>query len=342
MDEFSKLTSEARKPYFEKAAGDSALSIQVLEKDFWVCWTLKTLFSMPDIGEYLIFKGGTSLSKVFGVIERFSEDLDISIDRKRLGFADAKDPEHAHGSKQQQRLIEELGTKCREFVKNEILEHLRKDLVISLGTAHGWTMEIDEADPDRQTLLFSYPSGAEGKDRYIRPSVKIELGARSDHWPAHVHKIRPYLDRYLPDVLKNPAVDVKTLDAERTFWEKATILHMYAHWPEGKPVTRGQSRHYYDLSCLLRSKYKDEALKKTDLLKRVSEHKGIYFRAAWAKYDQAVLATLRLIPDARVRDEMKKDYAQMKEMFFAEPPTWDEVMTLIQEFETTLNKTKVE
>lgn len=108
MDDFGKLPSKERNPYFELAARQLNLSDLMIEKDFWVCWTLKRLFSLPNVGTSLIFKGGTSLSKIFNVIERFSEDIDISVDRKHLGFSDDQDPEKASTSKRQQLLIEQL------------------------------------------------------------------------------------------------------------------------------------------------------------------------------------------------------------------------------------------
>jgi hypothetical protein len=308
VDEFAKLASAERRPYFEAAATASGFPLQIIEKDFWVCWTLKRLFALPEVGGHLVFKGGTSLSKAFGVIERFSEDIDISIDRAWLGFTGAKDPEKAPSAKQQQRLIEELAATCRKFVQTEMLATLEKSFGSDLERKKGWVLRIDERDPDGQTLLFDYPTAERQSAGYIQMSVKIELGARSDHWPAHVSPIRPYLDVHVPRVLKQPSVNVNTLDAIRTFWEKATILHMYAHLPEGKPVAPGQSRHYYDLYLLLSTRYRNEALEQMDLLKRVSEHKRIYFRAAWANYEEAAQGRLKLVPSRATQDEMKRDY----------------------------------
>lgn len=335
MDNFSTLSVEDRKNYFEVAARQIGIGEQIVEKDFWVCWTLKRLFSLQPLAESLIFKGGTSLSKVFNVIERFSEDVDISVNRKVLGFVDLQDPEQAKSTKQQTILIEKLSDACRAFVRNTIQVGFEKDVERLLGSKD-WTVKPDPADKDGQTLLFYYPS-VFNLDGYIRGMVRIEIGARSDHWPVHVHPVRPYVADRFSDVFKEPNANVRVLDAARTFWEKATILHKYAHLPEAKQVTARQSRHYYDFYRLLGSPYKQEALSNLELLKRVSIHKQIYFRAAWAKYEEAVPGTLKLIPSQRVSDAMMSDYSQMGDMFFGSQPSWETILETIRNFETEIN-----
>ncbi len=338
MDNFCKLTPADIKPYFETAAIAAGFPIGIIEKDFWVCWTLRRLFSLPDIGPHLIFKGGTTLSKVYAVIERFSEDIDISIDRTTFGFIGDKDPEMAGSGKKQQQLIEELVDACRKFVQTRLLENLRSAMGGTLGRTSGWDLVTDEDDSDGQTLLFHYPAVDGSPGGYIRPSVKIEMGARSDNWPAHRQAVTPYLATHLPGLVKDTAVDVKVLDAARTFWEKATILHMYAHWPEGRAVTARQSRHYYDLFRLILSPHKAEALAQPELLKRVAEHKRIYFRAGWAKYHEALPGSLRLVPTPVVEGEMQRDYTQMQEMIFGEPPAWGDIMAAIRDLEIEVNR----
>ncbi len=337
MDEFGKRAAADRAPFFIRAAEKLNMSPQIVEKDFWVCWTLGRLFSLPEVGPTLVFKGGTSLSKVYGVIERFSEDVDLSVDKTVLGFTGAKEPEKASSSNQQQKLIEQLAKTCLEFVQTRLVKTLQKDFASRLAKADAWSLEIDPLDPDGQTLLFRYPSSVKGQG-YINEFVKIEMGARSDHWPIHVNEVHSYLADVLPGVLKQPSANVKVLNAARTFWEKATILHMYANLPHGKKIALRQSRHYYDFYRLLLSKHKNEALVDLPLLKRVAEHKRIYFRAAWAKYEEAAPGTLKLMPDDRVLTEMKRDYSQMKEMFFGIQPDWQDVIAGIDRFQKEFNR----
>ena len=339
MDNFTKLPSQERKLYFEAAADNSGLEEHIIEKDFWVCWTLKRLFTTPTLNDHLIFKGGTSLSKVFKVIERFSEDIDVSLSKELLGFTGNSDPEHASSSKQRIKRLEELSQACSTFVKNRLQEELNKSIEDALREQAGWNIEVDTEDKDGQTLLFHYPSITRSQTNYVRPIVRLEFGARSDHWPAHVCTVSPYLSEYVPQALQIPDISVKTLDATRTFWEKATILHSFAHYPEGKIPAKRQSRHYYDFCKLLRSKHKDQAVNDLPLLARVVEHKSIYFRAAWAKYENAKKGTLKVIPTLAIHDALQHDYEQMQEMFFQAPPSWKEIIGELRHFETEFNGT---
>lgn len=339
METILSLGKSERAAYFEKSAEIQSLSPQIIEKDFWVCWTLRELFTLPDIKEHLTFKGGTSLSKVFKVIERFSEDIDISIEKSYLGFVGEKDPETV-GAKKRNALLSELSDACRKFVGDSLIESLRKEIASKIPSGESWSLEIDPDDPDAQTILFTYPRSLSSASGYVRPIVKIEVGARSEHWPVSSQRVNSYLKEALPDLVQEEPVQLKVLDVERTFWEKATILHMYSHYPNEKHPPARQSRHYYDFVCLLRSTYKSKAAQDVDLLARVAEHKSIYFRAAWASYSTARKGTLKLIPDAKVFAEMEKDYEQMNEMFFKSPPSWSEIVAEITAFEADFNDLK--
>jgi len=338
VDKFALLTTDEKKPYFETAAANAGnISAYIMEKDFWVCWTLKRLFSIPSLKNHLIFKGGTSLSKVFKVIERFSEDIDVSISKEFLGFGGDNDPEKARGSNKIKAKIQELDEVCSIYVNNQLLADLQKEIETALGTANGWKLEPDPDDKDKQTILFLYPSIGAKNSGYIKPWVKIELGARSDHWPAHQYTLQPYLSLHIADALGSPDVKLMVMDAKRTFWEKATILHSYTHLPEGKTIGERQSRHLYDFYQLLQTKYAKEATSDLDLLARVATHKSIYFRAGWAKYEEATKGTLRLLPGREVQEFMRQDFEQMQEMIFGKIPTWKEILAAIKKFEDEFN-----
>ena len=338
MDDFAKLPAAERKPYFETAsANDGRMGEHIIEKDFWVCWTLKRLFVMKSLDGHLIFKGGTSLSKVFKVIERFSEDIDLSVSRELLGFSGDKAPEKAKSAKKRDQGIEDLSNACREFVLKKLHPELKRTIKATLGSPKDWKLEIDSSDGDGQTLLFEYPAASKPAGGYVVPVVKIEMGARSDHWPAHQHVVRPYLAEQVTGVLVAPDTLVKTLDASRTFWEKATILHSFAHYPDTKTPAARQSRHYYDLFKLLQTKHPGEAVADLGLLARVAEHKSVYFRAGWAKYEEAKRGTLKLMPGERLAGIMKRDYEQMQEMIFDVAHTWEDILAAIEEFETKFN-----
>jgi hypothetical protein len=336
MDRFLKLSQEDRIDTFSKAEVDIGLSEDIIEKDFWVCWTLKELFSIDEIKDNLTFKGGTSLSKIYKVIDRFSEDIDVSVERAYLGFKDDKDPANV-GTKQAKKLIDELGEACQEFVRGDLFNQLERIIKSKLGPK-GWKLEIDEDDNDGQTILFTYPKLTAKASDYIRPVVKIELGARSDHWPVSMQKISPYVAEILPAPLNQMDAEIKVLNIERTFWEKATILHKYAHYPENKTIPERQSRHFFDFYCLLNSDGKAKALANIDLLEKVAAHKNIYFKAAWANYLTAKKGSLKLIPEEKVMKAMEADYKAMSEMFAGEVPSWDEIINEIKKFQNEINK----
>ena len=205
MDTVLQLTSKQRVELFESAALKTGMDAVILEKDFWVCWTLKELFRLPTIGEHLIFKGGTSLSKVFKIIERFSEDIDVSIDRSFLGFGGANEPEAGASNKEKQRRIEALKAACQQKIAGELLPALEAAIKSKVRHDDTWSLHSDDDDPDKQTLLFDYPTSfAPDTTAYIRRAVKIEMGARADHWPSETKTITPYVAEQFPKGFREP------------------------------------------------------------------------------------------------------------------------------------------
>lgn len=252
MNKFVRLSAEERRLYFVQTAERMGFSPQIVEKDFWVCWILSELFALPEIGNTLIFKGGTSLSKAYRLIERFSEDVDVSIDRTTLNFNDDSDPEAKVSNKERRRRINRLKASCQRKVADDLQPALIKAIETSFGDAHGWSLTIDEDDLDHQTLIYTYPTSLPGMSgAYIRPAVKIEMGARSDHWPSEQVRIASYVAEHFPAAFQRPDFVAKVLAAERTFWEKATLLHAEYHRPPDKEIPIRLSRHYYDMSRLI-------------------------------------------------------------------------------------------
>jgi hypothetical protein len=335
MDRFLQIKKKDKEIAYRKASEETRLSEGIIEKDFWVCWTLKELFSIDEVKDNLTFKGGTSLSKIYKVIDRFSEDIDVSVERAYLGFKDDKDPAKV-GSKQAKKLIEELGQACQKFVREDLFDKLNEVIKEKLGT-EDWKLEIDEDDNDGQTILFTYPKLTTNVSNYIRPVVKIELGARSDHWPVSMQKITPFVAEILPAPLNQMDAEIRVLNIERTFWEKATILHKYAHYPESKTVPERQSRHFFDFYCLLNSDGKAKALANVELLEKVAAHKNIYFKAAWANYSTAKKGSLKLIAEEKIMKAMEADYKAMSEMLAGEVPSWIEIIRILKEFEDEFN-----
>ena len=345
MDGIARTNADERSELFSEAAAQRGdITPEVIEKDFWVCWTLKHVFDLGPTPAKLIFKGGTSLSKVYGVIERFSEDIDLSLSREDLGFTGERDPYQAASGKKQQALIEALVTRCEEAIAEELLPRLRERFAAVLGDEgsgeHPWNLSLDEGDA--QTVNFSYPpglrSGGTLPPSYVRPIVRLELGARSDHWPAEEHVIRSYAAEVFPASFEEPTCRVRTLSAERTFWEKVTILHAESHRPKDKPSGERLSRHYYDVAKLYQNDIGQRALARTDLLEAVVKHKRLFFRSGWANYDTAVLGSFRLVPPEERRASLETDYRVMREtMIFGESYSFDELLAVLAEVEARLN-----
>ena len=338
MDQFLRLPRDERNLYFVQTAERLRLSPQIVEKDFWVCWTLQALFALPGLGETLIFKGGPSLSKVYRIIVRFSEDIDVSIDRASLGFGGQADPEAAVSTKERQRRIDRLRDACQQEIVEAVRPAMDTVIAAACADAGDWSLVIDEDDPDRQTLLFAYPSRVPLASRpYIRPVVRIEMGARSDHWPSENASIAPYVAQQFPAAFPMPSFIAKVLKAERTFWEKATLLHAEHHRPPDKAMPPRLSRHYYDMSRLILSGVGVPAMRSLELLHRVVDHKKVFFRSGWARYDEAKRGSLRLLPLPQRAHALAADYDTMQEMFFGERPPFADVLCALGEWEQQFN-----
>ena len=339
MDDFVKLNPEERRLFFEGTATPRNLQAQIIEKDFWVSWTLKELFQLPAIGGHLIFKGGTSLSKVFKVIERFSEDIDVSIDRAFLGFGGANEPEAGASNKEKQRRIEALRTACQQKIATELLPALEAAIKSKVRQNEKWSLRSDDDEPDQQTLLFDYPTScATDATSYIRRVVKIEMGARADHWPCETKPVTPYVAEQFPKGFREGSCMVKVLSVDRTFWEKATILHAEFHRPADKAIPERFSRHYCDFYELIRKGVTKSAVVKLDLLARVAQHKNLFFKTSWARYGEATKGTLRIAPPEHRLKALREDYAKMQQMFFGEPPEFDKIIAALKQWESEFNQ----
>ena len=340
VDIFIKLPPAERQTYFQETAARLGVSAAIVEKDFWVCWTLQELFALPGVGSHLIFKGGTSLSKVYRLIDRFSEDIDVSIARDFLGFGGDQSPEAATGGKERQRRLERLMDAAKMKIAHELRPSLTRAFEAKLRGGEPWSLDLDP--DDSQSLLFRYPRTTVSRvgEAYVQPNVKIELGARSDDWPREIRAVTPYVAEQFPAAFTIPSCEVAVLEAERTFWEKATLLHSYCHCPLDKLIPPRLSRHYYDLALLIDHGIGIKAAARLDLLDRVVAHKTVFFRSGWANYERAKPGSLRLTPPNERREEWQKDYGRMSEMLFHEPPPFEEVLATITKFEHAFNRAR--
>jgi hypothetical protein len=337
MNKFTLLPAADRAAVLqETAARMGVASPAIIEKDFWVCWILGQIFT-AEVLPGPLFKGGTSLSKVYGIIARFSEDVDIVLDRHALGFEGDSDPINITGTNRRKRILEQLAAACSKTVQGSLRETLKNRFKSELGDA-GWSIMPDVADRDGQSLLFEYPAGLEprlyGTVGYIRPVVRLEFGCRGDVWPTEQRTIRAYVAEQFPDLFGWAECPVRVLRPERTFWEKVTLLHAVRH--SGKIPPR-LSRHYYDVSRMYRHDVGRQAFADPGLLEAVVKHKSVFFREAAARYDLAVPGTLKIVPGAELERAVRRDYREMQEMFLGEAPEFEAVLSDVREVEQRVN-----
>lgn len=338
MDKFVLLTDKDKRAYFEVAAADLNVMPQLIEKDFWVCWILKILFSLQEIGDHLTFKGGTSLSKCYNIIRRFSEDIDVSIERSFLSSIRSIEPDKEKSNKENQRRLKELQLVCQSKIDKIILPRLKQAITSVLSDKREWKIKLDPKDVDGQTVLFTFPHAMTSNvESYVKSTVKIEFGSRSDHWPIETLTVVPYIANVSAD-LNIQGTSMRVLAAERTFWEKVTILHMIYHYPAQKTVPLRMSRHYYDLFAMINSPIYKKAVENISLLKHVSEHKSLFFKANWAHYEKAKPGSLRLVPRDDQISQLKTDYRQMQQMFFEDPPSFENIIEKLRGVEKEINE----
>lgn len=343
MQEILKATREERAKYFNEATArsESIKNVIVIEKDFWVCWTLDQIFSNPKLSPHVIFKGGTSLSKCYNIIDRFSEDIDLTLSKKYIEITAENDPATITGTNQRSIRLEKLTEKVKHKITNDIkpllLEGFREN-ISSYFNDNEWQLETDEND--EQSLIFHYPSCFERKsDGYIQSSIKLEFGARADISPCETKAVTTYAQQLLPELFESSTkIQVTALAAKRTFWEKITLLHAEHYRDPKKPLPGRLFRHYYDIVMLDNNNVTNDALKDTALLSDVVRNKVIYFPSKWANYDEAKIGTLRLYPNKIFIDKLRQDHRRMAEMFFGTPPDFNEILSAIQKIETIINK----
>lgn len=338
MDEVARLASQDRSDLFRAAAEAKGVTIQIIEKDFWVCWVLRHLYTLDTLPAELLFKGGTSLSKVFGVVDRMSEDIDLVIDRAGLGFGGDHDPTVEDlGGKERERRIDRLKQAAAAFVGGPLADALRARFEAVLGVSDSWSLRADLTNLDNTLILFNYPS-IETASSYLRPMVQLELGARGDAWPATEGAVTPYAAELFPEPFREPTAHVRAITAERTFWEKVTILHALAHQGAEKARRAKPARHYHDVHRLWEHGLGRAAAGDHSLLADVVRHKTTFYRAPKARYDLAVPGSLRLVPGDDVVSAIRSDYAVMaEEMVFGTAPTLDEVLRVLEEIESAVN-----
>jgi Nucleotidyl transferase AbiEii toxin, Type IV TA system len=302
----------------------------VLEKDVWVCWVLQNLFAMPDRLP-MAFKGGTALSKVYNIIERFSEDCDITIDYR--GFS--KEINEDISKSALKKLSEELKQYVATYSKTVVKPYFEKVLAQPFP-AGSTSVEVSD---DGEKLWIHYPSVLdEPGQRYMAPNILIEFGGRNITEPNEQHIVRPYLADTLSNV-KFPEANVIVLSLARAFWEKATLIHVECNRKEPRVTANRLSRHWYDMACLAVHEKGKEAQLDRNLLADVIKYKKLFYNSSYANYDACLKSALRLVPEDILLDVLEQDFEQMLDsgMFYGKQTTFSKIIETIKLLEQSIN-----
>ena len=335
-----------RRDLFLATANRLGTAEQNAEKDFWVCWTLDALFNdLAAGGPRLLFKGGTSLSKGYGLIERFSEDIDITVFREDIGQpATVEELEGLSGKKRTARLGA-IRTACQEYIRGPLREQMEANLRRALDAAklpaNRGRVELDPDDADGQSLLLWYPTVTAAGNDYIRRAIKIESGAKSALDPHSPMTVRPFVADDLAG--RDLSVhNVTTVNPSRTFWDKVVILHGLRRWFERRDELRGGgqrvSRHYYDVSRLLAAEAGRDAANNLEMAQDCVRHAKMFFNRPDFDLASAIPGSFALSPHDAMTATLERDYEAMSGMIFGTVPPFSGLMTSIAEFEQQINR----
>ena len=334
------MPPERRALAFAQTAARLAASSVMVEKDFWVCWLLGLLFEDADLAPHLVFKGGTSLSKVYGVIDRFSEDIDLSMSPAFVG-ADEEQLQAMTSRTGREAALARMQVQCAERTRGFLMPRLEAHIAAQLGERNSgarWLRYEDDALSRSPVVHFEYPTAEATGFDYLKREVKLELGSLTDQRPTERHAVRPWVIDDFPAAFADWRCTVVALELPRTFWEKATILHAEHHRPEGHATPDRYARHYADMARLLQHAQAAAMLSDYALCARVVEWKSRMFARQWARYDLATPGTFRFLPAPHRTASLARDYAQMRAMFLAEPPGFDTVLARLEDAERRFNR----
>ena len=299
-----ELPPEKRSGFNNTAGINRGLPVEAIEKDWWITMALKALFG-ASFAENMVFKGGTSLSKGWNIIERFSEDIDLAIDRTLFGFGGELT------KKQIKYLRKESAKYIRETVLTELIEQLN-----ALGIDRQfYTLTIQDSEistNDPQIIILKYQSDYR-RSPYITDTINIEIGSRSMMEPTEPIMMRSIIAEEFPDTeFADIATPISTVIPQRTFLEKAFLLHEEFQKPSENIRVERMSRHLYDLERLMDTDFADRALNDTSLYQSIVEHRRKLTAISGIDYSTLLPDTINFVPPASVIDNWQDDYFAMQ------------------------------
>lgn len=324
-------TAERQRELLGLTSSRSGLPAGAIEKDWWVTLALKAIFQTPW-SDAMVFKGGTSLSKSWGLIDRFSEDIDLVLDRAVLGYP---------GDLSKTR-IKALRRDSCAFISGEFRKNLEEQFLAMGIPTELFSLTVKETtehDRDPQVLVLNYASVLD-KDPYLREAVLIEIGARSLREPAEQREVGSLIGQ----TLKNNAVagspfSILTVTPPRTFLEKIFLLHEEFSKAEEKVKSERMSRHLYDIERIMRTEYAEQALSDKDLYHSIIAHREKFNALRGLDYSRHQPATIRFLPSEKTLKDWENDYKAMREsMFYGESLSFSELMYRLHSLQERINK----
>ena len=329
MKKIALLEKSDREVLFTRTAEKMNMHPSIVEKDFWVCFMLDHLFHDCEYKDVFVFKGGTSLSKSYHVIERFSEDIDLILDWRKL--TENTNPWDERSKTKQDLYNKTINSNAADFYREELVPTLNKELSEKLG--EGKWVAVDEYDP----MVVNFYYLKDFNNDYIVPVVRLEIGPLAEWMPSHKTTIEPFVAEKYPDIFEQRTTEVLTIDVERTFWEKLTILHKMANFPQDKILPRRYARHLYDVYCMTNSSVKAHAFARKELLEKDVIFKQKFYYAKSAHYETATLKDISLIPASHIMDAVKQDYFAMKNMIYGEYPEFEDIIEQLKKLENEVH-----
>lgn len=321
---YTDLSADEQREVIQRVQAENRLQLQIIEKDWWVTAVLRALFSLP-YSEHISFKGGTNLSKCWNLIERFSEDADIAIDREYLGFG---------GTLSKTQISDKLRRAACSFVRETLQYDLAEKLIENGVSADKFKVNVNitpVTTTDPEIIEVEYQS-AFNTLPYIRSKVIIEVSGRSMNEPVVSVGVTSFID----DVFTNapfaePKFDVRAVVPERTFLEKVFLLHEEFSKPSGMIRTERMSRHLYDIAQMMDTPIVERALLDENLYKTVIDHRRMFIGLKGFDYSTLLPQTLSIVPQGEIREQWKEDYKVMQEtMIYGDSPSFDELIIKIQ------------
>lgn len=328
MNKWLEFPDDRKIIAYTQIAENTGMAAHAVEKDWWVVQVLAAIFEMQS-GEHLVFKGGTSLSKAWGLINRFSEDVDLAIDRSFLGF----------DGELKKKEITALRKKANQYITQTFYPELKQCIADKGFNDVRWEiLDSTESDQDPKIIMMHYPNVIQSPG-YLQPRVQIEIGCRSLREPFRIQSINTLLDEHYPETdFVSPTIKVPTVIPERTFLEKIFLLHEEFSKPNQLIRVERLSRHLYDVYQLSKTGIADNALADKELYETIVNHRHQFTRVSQVDYNLHQPQSINPIPTDEIIKEWEADYNTMlTEMIYGDTPSFKEIIQHLSDLKSKIN-----